>query len=181
MAATRAVGAEGPGAVRLDSGDPDVTSRTARAQLDALGARQTRIVVTGDVDESQIERLESGADHGGERAPVDAYGVGTSVVTGGGHPTAGFVYKLVSLDDPPIGVAKTSPGKEGRPGRKTAWRLPGQAGDVITGPDDTPPSAGRPLLEQVMVDGRPTGAAGDLDDARRHHAAVLAERTGGTS
>ena len=180
VAAARAVGAAGPGAIRLDSDDPALTTRKARAQLDALGASETRIVVTGDVDEAQITRLETGAAHGGERAPVDAYGVGTAVVTGDGHPTAGFVYKLVSLDDPPIGVAKSSVGKEGRPGRKAAWRVPGEVGDVVSADDGPPPVGGRPLLKRVMVDGRPTGEAGDLAGARSHHAAVLAELRGAT-
>ena len=108
------------GAVRLDSGDPAVEVPKARALLDELGATQTRIVVTGDLDEHAIAGL---AD-----VPVDRYGVGTSLVTGSGAPTAGFVYKLVAIaesgepDAPMRPVAKNSAGKSTLGGRKWAWR-----------------------------------------------------------
>ena len=84
-----AVEVAGPelGAVRLDSGDLLTQAAEVRAQLDALGARDTRIIVTSDLDEYAIAALAA--------APVDAYGVGTSLVTGSGAPTAGLVYKLV--------------------------------------------------------------------------------------
>ncbi|MFP5368436.1 MAG: nicotinate phosphoribosyltransferase [Actinomycetes bacterium] len=85
-----AVAAGGPdlGAVRLDSGDLVEQARWVRQLLDDLGNHQTRIVVTSDLDEFAIGLLAS--------APVDSYGVGTSLVTGSGAPTAGMVYKLVS-------------------------------------------------------------------------------------
>ena len=60
-------------------------------QLDDLGATKTRIIVTSDLDECAIAGLAS--------APVDGYGVGTALVTGSGHPTCGFVYKLVARED----------------------------------------------------------------------------------
>ena len=110
------------GAIRLDSGDPAVEAPRARALLDALGATGTRIVVTGDLDEHAIAALAP--------CPVDRYGVGTSLVTGSGAPTAGFVYKLVAIadtDDPAAPmrpVAKTSAGKSTHGGRKWAWRSP---------------------------------------------------------
>ena len=83
------------GAVRLDSGDLAVLAVRVREQLDSLGATKTRIVVTSDLDEYAIAALSG--------APVDSYGVGTALVTGSGHPTCGFVYKLVAradTDDP---------------------------------------------------------------------------------
>jgi len=85
-----AVEVAGPelGAVRLDSGDLLVQAQAVRTQLDALGASNTKIVVTSDLDEHAIAALAA--------APVDAYGVGTALVTGSGAPTAGFVYKLVA-------------------------------------------------------------------------------------
>lgn len=64
------------GAVRIDSGDLAATASRVRAQLDGLGATDTRIVVTGDLDEHAIQALAV--------APVDGYGVGTSLVTGSG-------------------------------------------------------------------------------------------------
>ncbi len=88
------------GAVRLDSGDLGVLASRVRAQLDSLGARATKIMVTSDLDEYTIAALSG--------APVDGYGVGTALVTGSGHPTCGFVYKLVARaesDDPAAPVA----------------------------------------------------------------------------
>ena len=109
-----AVEAAGPGlgAIRIDSGDLGELARQARDQLDALGATGTRIVLSGDLDEYAIASLRA--------EPVDSYGVGTSVVTGSGAPTAGMVYKLVEVDGRP--VAKRSASKESRGGRKSAVR-----------------------------------------------------------
>ncbi|MBX9719648.1 MAG: nicotinate phosphoribosyltransferase, partial [Microbacteriaceae bacterium] len=111
------------GGVRLDSGDLPALVRDVRAQLDALGATGTRITVTSDLDEHTIAALRA--------APVDAFGVGTSVVTGSGSPAAGFVYKLVARRDVSSGgapgewmpVAKASTGKASIGGAKRAERL----------------------------------------------------------
>jgi nicotinate phosphoribosyltransferase len=118
-----AVEVAGPelGAVRIDSGDLGVLARHARAQLDALGATGTRIVVSGDLDENSIAALAA--------SPVDAYGAGTAVVVGSGAPTAGFVYKLVEVDGRP--VAKRSENKPTRGGRKTALRAYKPTGTAI--------------------------------------------------
>ncbi len=119
------------GAVRLDSGDLPSLVREVRAQLDSLGATGTRITVTNDLDETSIAALRG--------APVDAFGVGTAVVTGSGSPAAGFVYKLVARRDAGgaagrdahgndggdewMPVAKSSPGKVSAGGAKRAERL----------------------------------------------------------
>ncbi len=105
------------GAVRIDSGDLGVLAHEVRAQLDSLGATGTRIIVTSDLDEYAIAALAA--------APVDGYGVGTQLVTGSGHPTCGFVYKLVVARgragelEP---VAKRSADKVSVGGRKYALR-----------------------------------------------------------
>jgi nicotinate phosphoribosyltransferase len=109
------------GAVRVDSGDLGVLTRQVRDQLDALGANRTRIVVSGDLDEYSIAALRA--------EPVDTYGVGTSVVTGSGAPTASMVYKLVEVDGRP--VQKRSLRKESHGGRKAAMRLSKPSGTVI--------------------------------------------------
>jgi nicotinate phosphoribosyltransferase len=106
------VAGPGLGAIRIDSGDLGVLAVQARAQLDSLGAHDTRIVLSGDLDEHSLAALAT--------APVDSYGVGTSVVTGSGAPTAGFIYKLVEVDG--RAVAKRSEDKATRGGRKTAVR-----------------------------------------------------------
>ncbi|HEX7187336.1 MAG TPA: nicotinate phosphoribosyltransferase [Actinomycetes bacterium] len=134
-----AVEVAGPelGAVRIDSGDLGVLAHQARAQLDELGAHRTRIVLSGDLDEYALAALAT--------APVDAYGVGTSVVTGSGAPTAEFVYKLVEVDGRP--VAKRSEDKVTHGGRKTAVRRHRSTGTATE--------------EAVRAQGTPEGRAGD--------------------
>jgi len=152
------------GAIRLDSGDPRVEVPKARALLDGLGATRTRIVVTGDLDEHQIERLATQA--------VDSYGVGTSLVTGSGAPTAGFVYKLVAAarepgaDAPLHPVAKTSEGKGTVGGRKWAFRF-GPGREVLR---LRPDGSGQPLQ-------RPLPGYDDLTAARATCAVALADLT----
>jgi nicotinate phosphoribosyltransferase len=123
MGVANAIAVAGPelGAVRIDSGDLGVLTRQVRAQLDGLGATSTRIVVSGDLDEFSIAALRA--------EPVNSYGVGTSVVTGSGAPTAGMVYKLVEVDGLP--VAKRSSHKESHGGRKQAQRLAKASGTVV--------------------------------------------------
>jgi len=143
----------GLGAVRLDSGDLLVQAREVRAQLDALGATQTRIIVTSDLDEHAIAALAA--------APVDAYGVGTSLVTGSGAPTAGLVYKLVAREDGSgnlVDVAKKSKDKISVGGHKWALRRlnpRGEAEAEIIGIGEVPAANGknRPLLVELMRDG----------------------------
>jgi nicotinate phosphoribosyltransferase len=172
-----AVRAAGPnlGAIRIDSGDLIEEAGRARKLLDDLGATSTRIIVTGDLDEESLLELAN--------APVDGYGVGTSVVTGGGAPTAGFVYKMVSAaatDDPsaPQGpAAKRSPGKGTRPYRKWAWRL--LDGDVAVGEevstDPRPPSRpARPLQIPILQAGQVVHRS-DVADARTHLQKVRTE------
>ena len=107
--------------VRLDSGDLGVLARKVRKQLDDLGAHNTKIVVSSDLDEFTIAGLR------GE--PVDVFGVGTSVVTGSGAPTAGLVYKIVEVDGHP--VAKRSRNKASNGGAKKAVRTHRSTGTAI--------------------------------------------------
>ncbi|RKS76804.1 nicotinate phosphoribosyltransferase [Actinomadura pelletieri DSM 43383] len=164
------------GAVRIDSGDLGVMARLVRDQLDSLGARDTRIVVTGDLDEFGIAALAA--------APVDGYGVGTSLVTGSGAPTAGLVYKLVARadapgDDVPLRpVAKRSPGKPSRGGRKTAVRRvdghgTAYAETVSTGEPSRAPHD-RLLQVPLVRDGEIVGRE-SLAAARERHARCVAE------
>ena len=121
----RAVKVVGPdiGAIRIDSGELLRDSVAARKLLDSLGATDCRIVVSSDLDEFRVAELEAAG------APIDAYLVGTSLVTGSGHPTASMVYKLVSIavaDEPHSelrAVGKLSPGKKTLGGRKDVHRV----------------------------------------------------------
>jgi nicotinate phosphoribosyltransferase len=173
-----AVEVAGPdlGAVRIDSGDLGVVASEVRAQLDALGARKTRIILTGDLDEHSIAALAA--------APADGYGVGTSLVIGSGAPTAALVYKLVARADEPgprpgplRPVAKRSVGKPSRGGRKWAMReLDANGTAVAERVTDTPPEPGRgrPLLQPLVRGGEIVGAE-PVDAARARHRTALAE------
>ncbi len=166
------------GAVRIDSGDLPVQVAAVRAQLDSLGATDTRITVTNDLDEYAIAALRA--------APVDSYGVGTAVVTGSGHPASGMVYKLVAHRDSAgewINVGKTSESKATVGGRKFPVRSLGSDGMAIaeTIYRDAPPAASateRVLFTDLATDGVSdesfTGAAGAVA-ARAHHATAIAE------
>jgi nicotinate phosphoribosyltransferase len=172
------VAGTGLGAVRLDSGDLPVLVGSVRAQLDALGATGTRITVTNDLDEFAIAALRA--------SPVDSYGVGTSLVTGSGAPTAGMVYKLVARRDSAgawMPVAKASTGKASIGGAKIPVRAVNTVGvavaeevHVVQGPGSVP--KGRRLDVPLMSDGvavqEHLGAPG-VEAARRHHAIVLEE------
>lgn len=109
------------GGVRIDSGDLGALTRRVRKQLDELGAYNTKVVVSSDLDEFAIAGLRGD--------PVDVYGVGTSVVTGSGAPTAGMVYKLVEVDGNP--VAKRSRGKAMQGGAKRAVRTHRTSGTAV--------------------------------------------------
>lgn len=167
-----AVEVAGPelGAVRIDSGDLGVLARQVRDQLDRLGAHRTRIVVSGDLDEFGIAALRA--------EPVDIFGVGTSLVTGSGAPTAGMVYKLVEVDGMP--VEKRSSHKESHGGRKKATRLAKPTGTVVEEvvhlygqpPADRRGLEARPLTETLVRDGEPVGDLG-LETARERVRAGL--------
>jgi nicotinate phosphoribosyltransferase len=161
------------GAIRIDSGDLAQVARDARAQLDALGAAKTRIILTGDLDEHSIAALAA--------EPVDGYGVGTALVTGSGAPTAALVYKLVArTGDDGQGlrpVAKRSVGKPSRGGRKWAARLLDGSGRAVTELVTDQPdvaSRGRPLLRQLVQAGQIVGRE-PLAAARTRHLEALAE------
>ena len=172
------------GAVRIDSGDLPVLARQVRALLDELGATHTRIVLTGDLDEYSIAALGA--------VPVDGYGVGTSLVTGSGAPTAALVYKLVArssaADDHDMEpVAKRSVGKPGRGGRKWAVRHRDQHGTALSERVSlTPPEPGpldRELLVPLVADGEVVGRSAaegvsgvsGVEQARARHRESLAE------
>ncbi len=159
------------GGVRIDSGDLGAVTRQVRKQLDELGAHNTKIIVSSDLDEFTIAGLRGD--------PVDGFGVGTSVVTGSGAPTASMVYKLVEVDGHP--VAKRSSSKQTVGGAKRALRThrsTGVALEEIVYPFDQP----RPQLPAhlqvreltcpLIRDGKFVEDLPDLESAREHLDAV---------
>lgn len=163
------------GGVRIDSGDLPTVAAAVREQLDGLGATETRITVTSDLDEYAIAALAA--------SPVDAYGVGTSVVTGSGYPTASMVYKLVARQDAAgawISVAKASADKASHGGRKAAFRT---LEDGVATSESVVVADGFETLDAPAsgVDGRALQVTfvdnGDIDAAHEGPAGTEAART----
>ena len=162
------------GGVRIDSGDLPTVAAQVRELLDDLGATKTRITVTSDLDEFAIAALAA--------SPVDAYGVGTSVVTGSGTPTAGMVYKLVARQDSDggwVSVAKRSADKASAGGRKAAFRTldDGAATSelivVSDGFEKIADAASHPSARGLHV---PLVVAGEIDEAAEGPAGVATAR-----
>lgn len=144
-ALTTAIDIAGPnlGGVRIDSGDLGIQAAEVREKLDALGATNTKITVTSDLDEYAIASLRA--------TPTDYYGVGTRLVTGSGFPTAHLVYKLVAHSDDGTqwtAVHKKSTGKTSHGGFKQPVR-------ALEGGVATEEAIGIPTLPAEVADGRP--------------------------
>ncbi len=164
------------GSVRIDSGDLLLVAHRVRQQLDELGAAQTKIVVTSDLDEYAIASLAA--------APVDSYGVGTRLVTGSGHPTCSMVYKLVAradgdaADAPLVPVAKKSlGGKTSAPGAKWAARrrdAEGAAEAEVVGTGPVPGELEDHRLQVPLVRGGEVVGREPLEAARERHRAAVA-------
>ncbi|MFJ9035531.1 nicotinate phosphoribosyltransferase [Streptomyces sp. NPDC102406] len=171
-----AVDIAGPklGAVRIDSGDLLLVAHRVRKELDELGAKDTKIVVTSDLDEYAIASLRA--------APVDAYGVGTQLVTGSGHPTCSMVYKLVARAEsadpkaPLVPVAKKSAGgKTSIGGRKWAARRRDENGAAeaeVVGTGAVPDELVDHQLLVELVRGGEVLAREPLDAVRERHIAA---------
>lgn len=144
-----------PQGIRLDSGDLAELSTAARKKLDAGGLSGTRILASGDLDETSIAKLH------GRGAKIDAYGVGTELVTSRDAPALSGVYKLVEVEDQGRTryEAKFSQDKVTYPGAKQIWRSRNPAGkfarDLITCAGESIPYA-EALLAPVIVKGKQT-------------------------
>ncbi len=160
----RAIEVAGPSlrAIRIDSGDLSVLAGQSRQLLDSLGAHDTKIVVSGDLDEHAIAALAA--------EPVDAYGAGTAVVTGSGAPTAGLVYKLVEVDGRP--VVKRSENKATVGGRKTAVRRHKPTGtateEIVVSQGEPEPLPGDRRLQRPFIVGGEPVELPTLEESREH-------------
>jgi nicotinate phosphoribosyltransferase len=175
--------------VRLDSGDIDYLSREVRRELDAAGLEDAYIVVSNELDEDIVEHLVASG------APVDSWGVGTKLVTGGSDSSFPGVYKLAAVERAgtlePTMKFSDNPEKSTNPGVKQAWRLYSDDGlalaDLMTLEDEDPkagdelvlyhpsadyrrlrlrPAEVRPLLSKVMEGGRIAAPLPALADIR---------------
>lgn len=155
------------GAIRLDSGDLSQQAKDARRQLDNAGLHQIRILVSGGLDEYRIAALLA------DGAPIDGFGVGTSMGASSDAPTLDLAYKLTDYAGRPR--LKNSPGKQLYPGRKQVWRQRDDQGhyqqDRITARDEY--SDGEPLLQPVIRGGEPCREAPDLSVTQKNVARHL--------
>jgi nicotinate phosphoribosyltransferase len=139
-------------AVRLDSGDLLTLSKSVRRILDKAGRKSVKIFASGDLNEYLIEELLR------KKAPIDAFGVGTELVTSKDAPALGGVYKMVEVetDKGVRPTLKLSASKATYPSRKQVWRKTSDAGmfkeDLVGIADEK--LAGKPLLKKVMEKGR---------------------------
>jgi len=162
------------GGVRLDSGDLLSLSREVRKILDAGGLRETKIVVSGDLNEEKIDALER------EGAPVDVYGVGTELAVSKDMPALGGVYKLVEQRDARGEThyrMKLSTDKRSWPGAKQVFRRTESgrfAGDTIALAGETT-LPGKPLLERVLAGGKRLRPSPSLEAIRAHTASEVAK------
>ncbi len=154
--------------VRLDSGDIISLAREVRAILDNAGLRDTKIMASGDLDESKIRDIVAAG------APVDAFGVGTELATSGDAPSMGTVYKLVEVDICGIKrfTAKLSQEKETLPGAKQLFRLPGR--DVLARSAECC-SGAEALLRPVILGGSLVESLPDAAAARARALACIAK------
>ncbi|MDJ0607876.1 MAG: nicotinate phosphoribosyltransferase [Kiloniellales bacterium] len=160
--------------VRLDSGDLVAEARAVRTLLDRAGLPEIEIFASGGLDEAAL------AVHAREAAPIDGYGIGTSLTTSSDAPALDCAYKLQEYAGRP--TRKVSSGKATWPGRKQVYRhySPSGAddpnggtnmGDTVTREDEA--SEGVPLVRPVMRDGRLVGPLPDLAELRAHASAEL--------
>ena len=149
--AANALGVSGPGGIRIDSGDLHEETVNARALLDSLGAIDTKIVLSSDIDEYTISEMKE------RGTPVDAVGAGTRVVTGSGAPTAEMVYKLVQINDTP--VSKRAEGKVSTGGIKVTYREFHEDGTMAgeffkVGTTSAPFTSSQHPTQVLLVDGQ---------------------------
>jgi nicotinate phosphoribosyltransferase len=155
-------------AVRLDSGDLIVLSKSVRRILDEGGLADVRIFASGGLDEEAVANLLRAG------APIDGFGMGTSLTTSSDAPSLDCVYKLQEY----AGLArrKQSTGKQTWPGRKQVWRRYDQDGrmraDVLSVEADQ--QEGEPLLQLVMQGGKRVAPAPKLADIRARAGRELA-------
>jgi nicotinate phosphoribosyltransferase len=154
--------------VRLDSGDLIALSKNVRRILDEGGLSGVRIFASGGLDEDRLADMLRAA------APIDGFGIGTSLTTSSDVPALDCAYKLQEYAGLPR--RKRSAGKATWPGRKQVWRRYGSdgrvAGDVLSiGSDD---QSGEPLIRQVMRNGRQIAPTPSLAQIRARTAKELA-------
>jgi nicotinate phosphoribosyltransferase len=155
-------------AIRLDSGDLGSLAKQARQKLDAAGLDRVKIFASGGLGAEAIAALLEQA------APIDGFGVGTTMGVSADAPALDIAYKLMEYSGK--GRSKLSTGKETSPGAKQVFRIDEQGRalrDVIGRPSEVLP--GRPLLQPVLWRGRRLSPARALADIRAYARAEIAK------
>lgn len=161
-AAVAATDGAGPAGIRLDSALTRDNVARARRLLDTLGARHTRIYVSGGMDEHRIAELGD--------APIDGYGIGERIVTSPDAPVGvGAVGKLSEVRGQPTMKLSRGSGKATLPGRLQVWRTP--AGDRVGCSGEDHP--GEPLLQPVWTPERGRLPGPGLAEIRQHAAEAV--------
>ncbi|HWR11784.1 MAG TPA: nicotinate phosphoribosyltransferase [Rectinemataceae bacterium] len=182
--------------VRLDSGDIDYLTRKVRERLDNAGFPDAKIVVSNELDEAIIEHLVA------SKAPIDIWGVGTKLVTGGDEAAFTGVYKLAAMRsgaaEKAVMKVSDNPEKSTNPGRKNLFRLYDESGtsrlDLVTLDEEAPeagteiianhpmgdyrrlsivPARVEPLLSKVMENGKTVEGQLDLKSSQEYMAKRL--------
>jgi len=166
IAVIKEFGLRGRLGIRIDSGNLGQLTRQARRLLDRSDLKHVRVIVSGGLDELQIDELV----HGG--APIDAFGVGTKMGVSADYPYLDTAYKLVSYGGRP--VMKLSRGKVTAPGRTQVFRKSRPFGDLVTLYNEAVPAGREPLLEQLMAKGRRAGSRPSLAESRERFQSDLA-------
>lgn len=156
-----------PSMVRLDSGNRYKLSVRVRKILDNAGLHETKIFVSGDLNEYKIEQLTS------KHAPIDAFGVGTELVTSRDDPALQGIYKLVAIqrDGKWIPRVKTSTGKQTLPGPKQIFRKYSKRGafqwDIMGMAEEEPPAGTVSLMQKIVEKGRLVYEFPNLEESRK--------------
>jgi len=148
--------------VRLDSGDLGALARAVRAVLDEAGLHEVTIFASGNLNEYRIQALV------GQGAPIDSFGVGTSLTTSSDAPYLDAVYKLQEYAGVPR--RKRSIGKSTWPGRKQVWRRRNGSGRISgdTVALEGEPQHGEALLQPVIRAGQRVAPTPTLEELRLH-------------
>ena len=155
-------------AVRIDSGDLAWHAENVRRILDEGGLKDVSIIASGGIDEFSLERIARCG------APIDSYGIGTSLTTSQDAPALDCAYKLQEYDG--VAKRKRSEGKATWPGRKQVFRTTNE-NNVMTGDIlclDHEEHAGLRLIEPVMRNGELIAPLPSLEDARQRAAEQIA-------
>ncbi|MFB3765395.1 MAG: nicotinate phosphoribosyltransferase [Methanotrichaceae archaeon] len=167
-------------AVRIDSGDLGRQAGEVRAILDREGLADVTIIGTSDLNEFKINELVA------NKAKIDAYGVGTELITGKPVAALSSVYKLAQIEDRP--VIKLSRDKVTYPGIKQVYRLIDAEGiyekDILAldgeevqecFEDSSHDLTAIPLLRRAIAHGRRTSPGEDIHKIQQYVAECISK------